>query len=146
MPTRDLEQLARFLTDHQEAIAGLLECVYAEVGGHYAALTPEQQHAQAHLDSRQLITDLLRGGPDRQAIQRTVQTAADPSIPGDIVRLAAFMERRFEAFVRAQLADDPDLARLLLARCDVVFARFRLGLSAAQIDHKAPAPGMKRET
>ena len=144
MPTQDLAQITRFLLEHEEAIAGLLESVYMEVGGHYAALTPEQRQAQAALDSRQMITDLLRGGPDRQAIQRTVQTAASPTIPGDIVRLAAIMERRFEAFVRAELACDPALTRLLLARCDVVFARFRLGLSAAQIDHAAP--GVKRET
>lgn len=142
MATREFEFITRFLAEQQPAIAGLMQRGYNQVGGHYIGLTDAQQQAQARLDSRQLITDLLRGGPDREAIRRTVATAADPSIPDDIVNLAAVMERLFTAFVREQLVGEPTVAQVLVERAELVFARFRLGMSSALIEQRASAASM----
>src|SRR5439155_19528329 len=117
---------AHFLEDHQVDIRALIKQAYMQAGGHYAAMTAAQRREQAVLDSRQLITDLVRGGPDRQAIQQTVAEAASESIPADIVRLASINEPLFQAFVQARLADQPEVARELLRRAGSVFARFRL--------------------
>jgi len=133
MTQPDNGQIAQFLDDHRAAIQELIRQAYHAAGGHYAALTPEQQAHQAAVDSTEFIADLLRGTPDREVIRQTVVAAAAPTIAGDIVNMAAALDRAFAGFVAAQLPGEPRLAQELILRGSYVIARFRLSVSPMQI-------------
>jgi hypothetical protein len=111
-----------------------VEQAYQATGGHYAALTPEERQAQAEIDCRDFIADLLRGVPDRAAIRRMAQAAPGPATISDIIHMAEAFEQLFKAFVQARLATQPQLARELAQRNTFVMGRFRLSLSAAHLD------------
>ena len=77
---------------------------------------------------------MLRGEPDRASIEQTVQDHTDPVLATAIVRMSSAFERLFKLLVEEQLADDPKLRHEVLRRTAMVFARFRLSMSAAQLD------------
>jgi hypothetical protein len=133
MTQPDNRQIAQFLDDHRAEIQELIRHAYQEAGGHYAALTPEQQARQAAVDSTEFIADLLRGTPDGAVIRQTVLAAATPTVAGDIVNMVAALDRAFTGFVAARLLGEPRLAQELILRGSYISTRFRLSMSAMQI-------------
>jgi hypothetical protein len=134
MTAQQYEQAAQFLLENRPAITGLVQQAYQLTGGHYAALTPAESQAQAEIDSRAFIGDLLRGVPDRAAIRQRAQSASTPGIISDTLHMAEIFEKLFNAFVQARLAAQTHLARDLAQRNTFVMGRFRLSLSAAHLD------------
>jgi hypothetical protein len=146
MTQSDNRQIAQFLEDPRAAIQPLIRQAYHAVGGHYAALTPEPQAHPATGDSTEFIADLRRGTPDREVIRQPGSAAAAAPVAGDIVNMAAALDRAFAAFVAVQLPRDPRLVRELILRGSYVIARFRRSVSSMQItalgqaDEPAVAP------
>lgn len=134
MAMNNFDRMTMFLTEQRAAIIGLVEQAYAETGGHYALLPQAERHRQAERDGDEFITHLCRGRVDWEAIRQRVRTAADPTVPADLVRLSGALDRLFRAFVTAQLADQPELAGWMAARAADVTTCVRVNLTAAQID------------
>jgi hypothetical protein len=130
----DQEAIARFCADHRAAITGLFRQAYAAVGGHYAPLPSGALALEAEIDAQVFVTDLARGGVDVAAVRQAVLRAATDSVPDDLSRLAAIVDRLFCEFVEAHLARHPDLARELCRRCSNVTARRRAIVAATQMD------------
>src|SRR5690242_18802031 len=132
MAEPDNRQVVHFLDDHRAAIRQLIEQAYGEAGGHYAALAPAERTRQAETDSAEFIAALVRGTPDREAIQQTVG-AAPATLAGDMVQMATALDRLFTAFVAERLQGEARLAQDLIRRSSYVIARFRLSVSSVQI-------------
>jgi hypothetical protein len=128
------DQIERFLRENQPAIAGLLNQAYAEAGGHYAALSPEERQHQAAIDSGEYVDGLMHG-VDRATVQAAAHHATAAGIDvNDILRMSNALERQVTAFVREHLAGQPDLAQEVLRRAHNVAASFRTNLAAARLD------------
>lgn len=133
MAEPDNRPVVHFLDDHRAAIRQLIEQAYGEAGGHYAALAPAERTRQAETDSAEFIAALVRGTPDREAIQQTVGAAPAATLAGDMVQMATALDRLFTAFVAERLQGEARLAQDLIRRSSYVIARFRLSVSSVQI-------------
>ena len=134
MARYNFDRMTTFLVEQRAAIIGLVEQAYAETGGHYARLPQAERRQQAERDGDAFIAHLRSGGVDWEAIRQRVRTAADPTLPADLLRMSGALARLFRAFVQAQLADQPALAGWLAARAADVATCVRVNLTAAQID------------
>lgn len=114
-----------------------MEQAYAEAGGHYAAMPAAARRRQALIDSREFVTDLLRGGVTRGATQQTVESLERVSAEvADLLRMMVALERLFAEFVHAELATQPALAAELVRLSTAVNAGARADLLAAQVDRQ----------
>jgi hypothetical protein len=131
----DNPQIEQFLNTHRSGIQKLMRQAQQEAGGHYNKLSLAARQRQAEIDAEEFMQALLSGAPDRTAIQQTVDNATTPTIPTDIVNMATAFDQLFTAFVSEQLQGQPRLAHEIMLRSSYVIARFRLSVSASQIDN-----------
>ncbi len=127
-------QVEQFLNNHRIEIQRLVQQAQQEAGGHYSTLDQAAQQHQGAIDTQEFIKDLLSGAPDRTTIQQTLEGAAWSTIATDIVNMATALDRLFATFVNEQLQAQPRLAQEIRVRSSYVIARFRLSVSASQID------------
>ena len=93
--------------------AALMEDAQRATGGHYASMAPEQLRETAQSDARELIAGLAEPPHvDRTAIQDTArQTDTQGIALDDLTRMSVEIERRFIAYVQAELAEQPGVCR-----------------------------------
>ncbi len=127
-------QIEQFLNTHQAAIQRLVQQAQQEAGGHYSMLSQAAWQQQIEIDTQEFIKDLLSGAPERTTLRQTQAGATRSTTATDIINMATAMDRLFAAYVNEQLQAQPSLAREIIARSSYVIARFRLSVSASQID------------
>jgi hypothetical protein len=124
-----------FLTVHEPDIAALIEDAECATGGHYAAMAPEQLHQTAQSDAHQLIEGLRAAHVDRTTIQDNArQTDTQGIALDDLTRMSLEIERRFIAYVQAELAEQPEFAADLARRCRHITAGYRSNVTAVKLD------------
>src|SRR5689334_972240 len=99
----------QFLQQRAGVICTILEQAATEAGGHYAEMTTETRRLNAEHDAAELIAALSQGRVDRQTVR---VSAARPTTTGlvadDLARLVNGVEPRMEAYIRQELADQPE--------------------------------------
>jgi hypothetical protein len=124
-----------FLTVHEPDIAALIEDAERATGGHYAGMTPDQLRGTAQSDARELIAGLRAAHVAREVVQETArQTETQGIALDDLTRMSLEIERRFIAYVQAELAEQPEFAADLVRRCRHITAGYRSNITAVKLD------------
>lgn len=122
-----------FFATHREGLAQVLAGAYQQASGHYAAMSLAEQQRQAEIDSLELIADLLRGEIDLAHSRHIVAVCRAHEVAvEDIRRMTIVFGPLFNAWVRAQLPDNPGLAQALIRRYRTVSTHFRANLTVAE--------------
>jgi hypothetical protein len=133
MTNRYQDQVALFFTEHQMGLVGVTEQAYAEVGGHYARLTPTERHRQAEIDSGELTEVLIRNTITLEEVEQTLHAIPSFAVLNDVIRMAEVQERLLAVFVKTHLPDQPELAHEIVARMRNLTVRFRRNLAVAHM-------------
>ena len=124
-----------FLTAHEAAVVAIMAAVHQAVGGHYAAMTPEQRAATARNDTAELFAALRTDTFDPAGSRANAQQTARAGIElDDLARLPTMLEPRLHAYFAEQLRDQATLATDLDRRLAHVVTRYRSTITAVKID------------
>lgn len=124
-----------FLRKQESAIHDLVERVEHQIGGHYAALAPEQLRQIARRDATDLIV-ALRTDDARQMGQQQAQEMKAAGAPlAQITRMGAAMECALVTFVGERLTAQPNLRDELLRRVERLASRYRANIVAVMLDN-----------
>ena len=127
--------LDQFLTLRTDDLTAIMEGVQMQIGGHYAALTTEQRHANAVNDTLYVIGVWRAAIIDRE---HTRGIAAEADRAGvdvdDLKRLVDTVHPLFVAFVERELATQPELAVEMIRRMHHSSSTYRSGVTEVKID------------
>jgi hypothetical protein len=129
------QSLDDFLNKHETAIAGIMERVQREVGGHYTRMTPTQLRTNARDDARYVIGVWRSGQADRSNPPETARQAQEAGINlDDLIRLVDLLLPAYVAYFEKELAAQPDLAADLIRRLRHTSASYRTNIVQAKLD------------
>jgi hypothetical protein len=127
--------LEHFLREHEPGFVAVMEAAQRATGGHYAAMTPAQLHANAAADVQHLLQSIRQATLDRGAIQKAAeQTGAAGINLDDLTRMSNALDRGLVAYVEAELGSQPELCADLLRRIRHVTASYRSNVTSVKLD------------